>query len=299
MSTAAFTVPSFAKINLDLRVIGKRPDGYHELCTVFQTVSLCDEIRFAPSDSLSLNCDSAAVPVDSSNLILRAAEVLRERYDVKAGARIELVKRIPAPGGLGGGSSNAAVTLMALAKLWGISVTDADLHEIAAGLGADVPFFFYGGTALGRGRGTEIEPIEDFDGKFMLIVTPKVEVSTSVVFAALDAPNLTTEDPNRILRICRFEAGMRDFRRTELKNDLEPVTFARYPEVAAAKEALLSLGAGQALMSGSGASVFGIFEKEETRQAAMKALDKKVNWRKFAVATISRKEYREALNSVF
>ncbi|HSU25325.1 MAG TPA: hypothetical protein VLI65_05055, partial [Pyrinomonadaceae bacterium] len=132
-----------------------------------------------------------------------------------------------------------------------------------------------------------------------LIVTPEIAVSTGDVFTGLKAPSLTTEASNRILQICRFGAESRDLHNASLRNDLEKVTFAKYPEVDEVKKTLLQLGAGQALMSGSGASVFGIFEKEETRQAAMKALDNKVNWRKFAVATISRKEYREALRLVF
>lgn len=299
MDSAPFTLPSFAKINLHLEIVGRRPDGYHELCTIFQTVSLLDEIQFAPAARLSLTCDVKAVPTNEQNLIIMAARRLRERFRISAGARIQLTKRIPAPGGLGGGSSNAAVALLGLVKLWGIRLYSTDLVELAGKIGADVPFFFCGGTALGLGRGTEIVPLPDRDLRYLLIVTPDIAVSTPSAFADVNARNLTTENPNRILQICRFEAKMRDLRIPDFRNDLEKVTVAKYPEVAEVKQKLLELGSRQALMSGSGASVFGIFEKEETRQAAMKALDERVNWRKFAVATVSREQYRKALGLVF
>lgn len=299
MDEAGFTLPSFAKINLHLEIVGKRADGYHDLCTVFQTVSLHDEISFALAENLTLSCSSASVPTDDHNLILRSAKALQESCGISAGARIRLTKRIPSPGGLGGGSSNAAIALLGLVRLWDVRVTSTDLHEIASSVGADVPFFLCGGTALGLGRGTEIVPLPDFEEKFIIIVTPDAAIPTANVFQELNAPNLTSEASNRILQICRFGAETRDLRNAALRNDLEKVTFAKYPQVADAKRTLHELGAGQVLMSGSGASVFGIFDKEETRQAALKALDTEVNWRKFAVAAISRDEYREALRSVF
>lgn len=299
MDQAAFTLPSFAKINLHLQVVGKRSDGYHDICTVFQTVSLHDNINFAPSERVTLTCDIATIPVDEVNLIVRAARALQTRFGIRRGAKIDLNKRIPAPGGLGGGSSNAAVALLGLVKLWNLRICSADLQKLAAEIGADVPFFLCGGTALGLGIGSDLFPLSDFDAKYLLIVTPDVPVSTCEVFSGLKADSLTTEASNRILQICRFEAESRDLHRASLRNDLEKVTFEKYPEVEEVKKTLVQLGARQALMSGSGASVFGIFEKEETRQAAMKALDQRVNWRKFAVATISRKEYREALRLVF
>jgi 4-diphosphocytidyl-2-C-methyl-D-erythritol kinase len=143
--------------------VGKRTDGYHDLCTVFQTVSLADRIMIEPADDLSLECDDPDIPTGAGNLILKAAEALRRRYRVTRGARIRLEKHIPSPGGLGGGSSNAAIALMGLRVLWDLPATVADLHPIAAGLGSDVPFFLYGGTALGTGRGTEIEQLPDID----------------------------------------------------------------------------------------------------------------------------------------
>ena len=294
-----FTLPSFAKLNLDLRVIGKRDDGYHELFTVFQTVSLCDEITFEDSDSVELTCGDPRIPIDERNLIVKAANVLRSRFAVIAGAKMHLRKRIPAPGGLGGGSSNAAVALIGLKRLWHLDIRFEEMLEIAATLGSDVPFFLYGGTAMGFGRGTEIEPVADISEEYLLIVTPDVHLSTADAFKELNSLCLTTETSERILLNCRFNAESLDLRHAVLKNDFEPTVFGSHSQVVLVKQTLLDLGAVNALMSGSGASVFAVFDKEETRQTAMKALDEQVNWRKFAAATISRDKYREALELVY
>ncbi len=290
-----FTLPSFAKINLGLKVLGKRADGFHELFTVFQTVSLHDDISFAESDGVELTCSDPRIPVDESNLIVQAARMLWERSGARRGASMHLDKRIPSPGGLGGGSSNGAVALLGLSRLWGLDVPFDDLHGMASELGSDVPFFLYGGSAFGTGRGTEIEPLADVGGRYLLIVTPDVRVSTKAAFESLNARNLTTADAESILIVCRLEARSLDLGRSELTNDMESAVFAAHPEVERVKRTLLDLGAANAVMSGSGASVFAVFDKEETRQTALKALDNEVNWRKFAVAAVSREEYRERL----
>ncbi len=290
-----FTLPSFAKINWTLRILGKRSDGFHELFTVFQTVSLHDTISFAESDELELRCDNQSVPVDERNLIFKAAAILRARFGVTQGAAIHLEKRIPSPGGLGGGSSNAAIALIGLARLWELDEA-IDLHSIAAELGSDVAFFLYGGTAIGTGRGEQIEPYDDKDESYMLIVTPRIRVSTRDAFAEINATTLTNEARNHILSVCREEAGSLDPRLSVLTNDFERTVFSAHPEIENVKNTLLDLGAANAALSGSGASVFAVFEKEETRQAAIKALDLASTWRKFAVSTISRDKYREALH---
>ncbi|MFN6963036.1 MAG: 4-(cytidine 5'-diphospho)-2-C-methyl-D-erythritol kinase [Pyrinomonadaceae bacterium] len=298
MTAAEIVLPSFAKINLSLRVVGKRPDGYHELCTTFQSVSLADRMTFTPADRLSLECTDPGLPIEG-NLVLRAAEALRSRYGVTAGAAIRLEKRIPFPGGLGGGSSNAAVTLLALNRLWSIGADVSALAAIGGTLGADVPYFFYGGRALGTGRGDAIDELEDLQLGPLLIVVPDVDVPTADAFRGLNFNGLTSENPERILQICREEADPSVFAPGAAVNDLEPSVFENFPEVARVKRSLIDLGATHAAMSGSGASVFAVFDKEETRHTAIKALDNEVNWRKFAVAAISRSEYREALRSVF
>ena len=201
-------------------------------------------------------------------------------------------------GGLGGGSSNAATALIGLNRLWELRHSTEELGRLAESLGSDVPFFLKGGTVLGSGRGEKVEEMPDRSAPWMIVVTPDAHVSTAQAYAGLMAESLTNTDLNRILRVCRTEAESPDFLQAALINDFEPTVFAEFPEIGRAKQSVIELGASRALMSGSGASVFGIFDKEETRQAAMKALDNEVNWRKFAVATISRDEYREALKAV-
>ncbi|MEP6903389.1 MAG: 4-(cytidine 5'-diphospho)-2-C-methyl-D-erythritol kinase [Actinomycetota bacterium] len=145
MKDTSFTLPSFAKINWFLRIMGKRGDGFHELCTIFQTVSLFDEISFQEHDRIVLTCKDEFIPLDATNIIVKAAQILKREFNIKTGAEIHLEKRIPAPGGLGGGSSNAAVTLLGLAMLWNLKIDFDKLAEIGARLGSDIPFFFYGG----------------------------------------------------------------------------------------------------------------------------------------------------------
>lgn len=290
-----FTLPSFAKINLLLNILGKRDDGFHELFTVFQTVSLHDSLTFEMSDELTLTSNLKYLPTDDRNLVIRAAKSLQQSFGIKKGATIHLEKRIPTPGGLGGGSSNAAVALIGLKRLWQIDCGDDELHKLDTQIGSDSPFFLYGGTALGIGRGEIVEPLTDFNEQFVLIVTAKARVSTREAFRRIDAVTLTNEGLEHILRVCRLEANSLDLRQSVLKNDFEKSVFNAFPEIERVKTTLLELGAVNAAMSGSGASVFAIFDKEETRQTAQKALDREVNWRKFVVSTVSRSEYREAL----
>ncbi len=298
MTALSFTLPSFAKINLYLEVLGRRADGYHDISTIFQTVSLCDEISFTNSPDLRLSCDDAAIPAGEENLIIRAARQLQAASGYSAGAQIHLTKRIPSPGGLGGGSSNAAIALLGLNRLWNLNASRDELYGIAAEIGSDVPFFLYGGTAYGMGRGEKLNQINDFSAKFMVIVTPKISVSTAWAYDSLEAERLTSGGLIRNLSVCRFASGVALFRQSMMRNDFESLIYSRFPEIERIKVRLESLGA-SAMLSGSGASVFGIFENEETRQTALKALGDQADWRSFAVATISRSEYREALEQVF
>lgn len=278
---------------------GKCDDGFHSLCTIFQTVSLHDKITFSESENLSLDCSDEKIPTDQINLIIKAAKILQNNFQIKNGARIYLEKNIPSPGGLGGGSSNAAIALLGLSKLWNLKISFEELLNFAKQLGSDVPFFLYGGTALGTGRGTEIFPLRQIEEKFILIVTPNEFVSTADAFARLNATNLTNFESKSILQIRRNEAQEFHTRQSSLKNDFESSVFSFAPEIKRVKETLLGLGAIKASLSGSGASVYGLFDTEETRQTAQKALGIETDWRSFAVATVSRNEYREALEKVF
>ena len=301
MFKSDFTLPSFAKINWTLRVIGRRADGLHELQTIFQTVMLHDEIRFALSDdeTFSFSCDAPEVPVDESNLIYRAALLLREFYKIKQGASVHLKKRIPVQGGLGGGSSNAAVALLGLARLWKLDLKVAELAKIGAHLGADVPFFLMGGTALGVGSGTELSPLPDIAQRYLLIVTPAVKISTAEAYKALNAAALTKSSEDIILSISHAVQQFADSFPQNLHNDFEPVIFRLQPEIERVKKALLMSGARRALLSGSGSSVFAIFDNEQARERFRRdALRAETSWRIFPCATLSRAQYFAALERV-
>jgi 4-diphosphocytidyl-2-C-methyl-D-erythritol kinase len=290
-----FTLQAFAKINWILKILGKRNDGFHELNTIFQTISLCDYLTFESSDKLILTCDVESVPTDETNLIIKAANVLREKFNVKKGAKIHLQKNIPSPGGLGGGSSDCATALLGLAKLWSLEINFDESVEIGAKLGSDVPFFFYGGTALGTGRGTDIKSLQDVENTRLLLITPNENVPTGEAFARLNLSHLTNKSEKSKFIVCRQEDKTFDLRQNKLENDFEKSVFEINPEIKRVKSKLLELGASQALLSGSGASVFGIFDNENSRQIAMQSLLTETLWRQFAVETISREVFRESL----
>jgi 4-diphosphocytidyl-2-C-methyl-D-erythritol kinase len=301
VSDARFTLPSFAKINLTLRILGRRADGYHEIETVFQTVTLRDELTFEarPDGQLELACDAPDVPCDESNLVHRAGVALRERYGARTGgARISLAKKIPAGGGLGGGSSNAAVALVGLARLWKIEVGRDALAGIGATLGADVPFFLTGGTALGTGRGTDIFPLADAPAKQLLLVTPRARVSTAEAYKSLNSHALTKAVTPVNLAVSRAQAEISGSLHAALRNDFEPVVYHLYPEIERARHALTAAGASGALLSGSGASVFGLFENVEERDRAQACLRVESGWQVFACAMLSRSSYAEAFGAV-
>jgi 4-diphosphocytidyl-2-C-methyl-D-erythritol kinase len=290
----SFTLPAFAKINWLLRIIGKRDDGFHDLFTVFQTVSLHDDLTFSENTTLELTCSDSNIPTDSQNLIIKAAESLKQQFEITKGAKIHLEKRIPSPGGLGGGSSDCATALIGLAELWEIDTNLEQLAEIGGKLGSDVPFFFYGGTAVGIGRGTEILPITEVDEKYLIIVTPNEDVSTAQAFKQVDALRLTKRVSNRILELCREEAKKIADNQFVLYNDFEKTVFEQYSLIKSAKDTLVSVGAIRVLLSGSGSSVFGVFDNLQLRQNAVELLEKEFGSRVFAIETISREKFTES-----
>jgi 4-diphosphocytidyl-2-C-methyl-D-erythritol kinase len=297
VSSRTLTIPAHAKINWTLYVLGRRADGFHEIRTVMQTITLHDSLTFTQGDDerLTLTCNEPSIPVNEKNLVLRAALALREKYGVREGARIHLLKRIPAEAGLGGGSSDAAAALMGLAHLWKIKTNREELTEIGARLGADVPFFFTGGTALGTGLGTEITPLRDVSAEHLLIIKPRAKVSTPEAYKALKRPALTKDGRDIILSISRAEARISDSLHEALHNDFEPVIFELYPEIARARERLLEQGARGALLAGSGASVFGIFESVEAQRRAGEVLEREQGWLVFTSAALARAAYLDAL----
>lgn len=295
----AFTLQAFAKINWTLHILGRRADGYHELCTVFQTVALHDNLTFEPraGERFELTCNAPDVPSDESNLVYRAAVALREYYGIKRGASIHLEKSIPSAAGLGGGSSDAAVALLGLAHLWQIETNTEELTGIAARLGADVPFFFTGGTALGTGLGTQIKALGDVAQQHLLIVTPNETVMTADAYKSLNAPALTKARSDIILSSSRVNEQFSDSLPYALHNDFEPVVFRLKPEIERARNRLLEAGAQGALLAGSGASVFATFDNREAQARALRALESETGWRLFSCSTLARKDYLAALGS--
>lgn len=266
--SANVRVRAYAKVNLDLRVLGTRADGYHELRTVFQSIALHDTLLvMARPGPFALKCRHAAVPLDQSNLIWRAATALWAglgRSGDPSDLVVSLRKEIPMQAGLGGGSADAAAALTALARVWGAQ--PQLVRDVAAGLGADVPYFLSGGTALGLGRGEEIYPLVDLPTHWVVVVQPPYGVSTAEAYSWYD------EDRAAGLREPR-EPQMLPVpwptRAAQMINDLEPPVVRRHPEIGALKAALREAGAVAAAMSGSGSAVFGLFR---TQTAAARAL---------------------------
>jgi 4-diphosphocytidyl-2-C-methyl-D-erythritol kinase len=307
---SSISLPSFAKINWSLQILGKRPDDYHEVRTILQTISLHDDLHFVATgdDEVLLSCNEPDIPTNEQNLIVRAAYALKDRYNVDKGARIQLEKRIPAKAGLGGASSNAAVSLLALAQIWRVEASTPALLEIAATLGADVPFFLLGGRAMATGIGTTLSPdVESADtqDEHLIVITPKAAVSTAKAYAALSSRALTTTNPDPILSSSRSAANSGHSplwsrpgsSPDDLKNDFESVIFDIEPEIRRTKEALLQAGALGALMAGSGSSVFGVFADREDQERAVNEIKLEAGWRIFSCVTVSRKEYLRALGS--
>jgi 4-diphosphocytidyl-2-C-methyl-D-erythritol kinase len=253
-----FRLESFAKVNLSLRVLGKRRDGFHELDTLFQTVDLTDSLVFEESDRFEFSCDHPGVPAGEENLVVRGARRLAAALHEPVRGRIHLSKRIPAGGGMGGGSSNAASALLGLTALWRVPVEGDLLVSVAAGLGSDVPFFLFGGTARGTGRGERIEPLEDAGPASLLLLFPPWPVPTAEVFRILGAPplsesaELTDRERPRNLR----GSGAGPF---PDRNDLEGAAERLRGELAVLRNALTDAGATQARLSGSGSTLFGVF----------------------------------------
>jgi 4-diphosphocytidyl-2-C-methyl-D-erythritol kinase len=291
--------PCFAKINWFLQILGKRPDGYHEVVTVLQTISLRDELTIQLSEDgpIKLTCDDPTIPTDNSNLIIKAAHLLSECRQDWFGASIHLTKRIPAQGGLGGASSNTAVALLAINKLWKGGYISVEELLDPADLGADVPFFFHGGRCAATGTGADLTPLPDGPKQYLIVVTPNARVSTTHAYASLNAASLTTSNSDSILSSSLAELNSADSRQRPLRNDFERVIFEIEPEIGRVKNALLDAGAWGALLAGSGSSVFGVFDSEAARDRGVENLRCEAGWRVFPCETISRDEYVRAINS--
>lgn len=260
----SLTLSCPAKVNLFLKVVGRRSDGYHDLVTVMQPLTLADELVLTLSENdIVLECDQPDLPLGKDNLAYRAAEAFRKASSRTFGIHLKLTKNIPLAAGLGGGSSDAAGVLLGLNRLLGQPLSAGRLHELARTLGADVPFFLLEGPALGQGIGDQLTRLT-LPADWFVLVNPGFPVSTAWVYANLQPP-FEGQDQVRLNRL------FQELPVSWLQNDLETVTLTRHPELLKLKNALISEGAKGALMSGSGPTVFGIFsEKDLAQQAALR-----------------------------
>ena len=252
-----------AKINLGLRILGRRPDGYHEIDTVIVPLALADEVEvLGDDDGIRLECEPPVTSRPEDNLAWKAAALLREHAGRAQGARIRIAKRIPVAAGLGGGSSDAAAVLRALVEVWSLQVSPEVLPALAAELGSDVPFFLQDGPARCRGRGQDVTPAPFPGRRPVVLANPGFPVSTAWAYSAFDTANssLTPRWKPSILRADRTGTENRGAG----ENDLEPVVLRKFPVIETLKERMLEFGASSASISGSGATVFGLCDSPET-----------------------------------
>jgi 4-diphosphocytidyl-2-C-methyl-D-erythritol kinase len=315
------TVKSFAKINLGLRIGPAREDGFHELRTVYQTIGLYDVIRVTVGRGSGIKIESAdpRVPRDESNTCYRVVEKAMAALNAKGHVVIEVEKRLPIQGGLGGASANAAAALLALERAVRKMLSPAEKLQIAAEVGSDLPLFLVGGAVLGVGRGEQVYPLEDFPATACVLLTPAIGVSTPKAFAEWDRiqqhrSKLTLSDASDRMNVLGHDlstwlselyssapssfmkrggrAGNPLLRldRAGIKNDFEQVVFPEYPELGEAKRALMRAGAKYASLSGSGSTLYGLFA---SRQAAVMAVTKlrKAGWAAQATSTLPRQEF--------
>jgi 4-diphosphocytidyl-2-C-methyl-D-erythritol kinase len=254
---------AFAKINLDLRVLGKRDDGYHELKTIFQAIDWCDEILLEPAARFEFS--APGTPEDETNLVVRAVRAYEELAGITANVRIQVMKNVPVGRGLGGGSADAAVTFIGLQRLYKRSLPFEEIPRVLRNLGSDVPFFTLGGRAAGVGRGDDVYKLEDSTDYWLIIVDPDVMIATAKAYSWLTVPA-----KSNIIEGFRADEG-HVCEPDVWTNDFEAPVFKRYPELANIKDELLRLGAYRAALSGSGSAIFGQFQmvSEAVRAASV------------------------------
>lgn len=294
MAVNPINLPSFAKINLILRILGKRRDGFHTVHTVLQAIDLHDEIFFdfehSASFIVNLNLSDPKIPADETNLIYRACQEFHKVHPLNHRVNVKVEKRIPIQSGLGGGSSNAACTLIALSRFYDWPIPMKKLHQIAGVLGSDVPFFLRGGTALGTVRGNKINALPDWPDAKLLLVVPEVNCSTAVIYEEYARRNLLTPGGKSIkIRDVQRPESQRDYV-SLVENDLERVVFALYPELDSIKKRLLKVGAIAAALTGSGSAIFGLFSDAGNFEQAAKAFPRSIQ-----SCFVAGDEYRKAL----
>jgi len=270
----AIELLSPAKVNVFLKITGQRIDGYHELLTVFVPVSLYDKLIISKSEKgLEVYYRGREIPNNQNNLVSRAAISFFEKTGIKKGIKITLIKNIPISSGLGGGSSDAATTLKGLNQLWPNALSKEDLEKLALSLGADVPFFLLQKPAMARGIGEILQPIENFPSLWYVIVSPNLMISTAWTYERIKLNLTNNRNQNKMSSFKKNIFNVPEL----LFNDLERVTLVKYPFLSSIKESLLQVGALGALMTGSGPSIFGLFDSAKKAQKAgniLKTYDK-------------------------
>jgi len=273
-----------AKINLGLRILCKREDGYHTIQSIFQTVGLSDELRLSPSNETGLFCTDPKIPTGTDNLVLKADELFRKHTGLKKNVHFHLKKRIPAGAGLAGGSSDAAAALRGLRHFSGGEISDAVLRDYASELGSDIPFLINGGTAIVEGRGEVISEVEwPFDFTYVLVY-PDFSISTKWAYRNLERFNDNNGLYNEM--IVKLIAGKLDAEMffSALRNDFEPVVFLQYPHLETIKTGLLEYGSRASVMTGSGSCIFGVFEDEYKAIECARIFENK----KYSVFTVKK-----------
>lgn len=275
----AVTLQAYAKINLGLDVLRKRPDGYHEVKMIMQSISLADtlELKKIPEGTIRLingaERDNPEVPMDKTNLIYRAIDLIKQKYAISEGIEATLTKRIPVAAGMAGGSTDAAAALKGMNQLFALGLAEQELCELGVTLGADIPYCIMGGTALSEGIGERLTPLPPMPECWILIAKPPICVSTGFVYGNLKANELTVHPDIDGMTEAIKHNDLHGIT-SRLGNVLETVTIPAHPEIAVIKDRMLDYGAMQALMSGSGPTVFGIFAEEEQAAEAGTAIQK-------------------------
>jgi 4-diphosphocytidyl-2-C-methyl-D-erythritol kinase len=292
-------IPAFAKINLRLDILGKRADGYHELRTVFQTLSLHDQLRLRNAHHAGITLavlgnPALALEPMQNNLVYRAVDAVRRDRRIHGGVQIELRKRIPSGAGLGGGSSDAVAAMLGYLQLTNKNLPAARMLEIAASLGADVPFFLLGGRAIGVNRGDEIYPLQDIPRLHVLVVVPRgIRVPTPDAFRWAKAQPLGLTKPSTNSKLLQFCALSWSAQGSGLSNDFEGPVFRRHPRLGQIKRALLQSGATEASLAGSGSAVFGIFPSPAMARRAAVGFP---HDQTFVCETLSRARYARKMH---
>lgn len=267
---------AYAKINLSLDVVRRREDGYHDLEMIMQQIGICDIIRVEETEGseIEISADGGNIPTDSDNIVYKISYTLKERFNIGKGVRIHIEKNIPVAAGLAGGSTDAAAVMMILNEIWNLDMDKDEMTDIAKNIGADIPFFFYGKTALAEGIGEKITPLSDFSGRKILLVNPGVPVNTGHVYKNLKLnENLKRPDNKELIEF--IENGETQKLAENMANVLESVTIAEHPVIDEIKKEMMDCGALGSMMSGSGPTVFGIFDKDSTIETAYEKMKEK------------------------